>query len=145
MAGEPVGCACLLEYDIAELEQLYDTVLALNREYAKAQLELAQINLKLQQREAQIIAASLTDPLTGAGNRRRLEQALTAETNRADRTGTKLIAFIADLDHFKLVNDTTDTKSATRCSWHSVTCYADDASNRHRGTVRRRRIRRADA
>jgi two-component system cell cycle response regulator len=95
----------LVEYDVEELERLNDTILSLNREYAKAQLDLAQINLKLQQREAQIVAASLTDPLTGAGNRRRLEQALIAETNRADRTGTKLTAFIADLDHFKLVND----------------------------------------
>ena len=40
----------LAEHDIAELEQLYDTVLALNHDYANAQLELAQINLKLQQR-----------------------------------------------------------------------------------------------
>jgi diguanylate cyclase (GGDEF)-like protein len=95
----------VVEYDVEELERLNDTILSLNREYAKAQLDLAQINHKLQQREAQIVAASLTDPLTGAGNRRRLEQALIAETNRADRTGSKLTAFIADLDHFKMVND----------------------------------------
>jgi two-component system, cell cycle response regulator len=96
----------LAEYDITELEQLYDTVLALNREYANAQLELAQINLKLQQREAQILAASLTDPLTGVGNRRRLEQALAVEANRAERTGGGLCAAMADLDRFKRVNDT---------------------------------------
>jgi two-component system, cell cycle response regulator len=95
----------LAEYDIAELEQLYDTVLALNREYANAQIELAQINRKLQQREAQILAASLTDPLTGIGNRRRLEQALATEISRAARTGESLCAFMADLDHFKPVND----------------------------------------
>jgi diguanylate cyclase (GGDEF)-like protein len=96
----------LAEYDIAELEQLYDTVLALNREYANAQLELAQINHKLQQREAQILTASLTDPLTGVGNRRRLEQALVVEANRAERTGGGFCAVMADLDHFKQVNDT---------------------------------------
>jgi two-component system, cell cycle response regulator len=96
----------LAEYDIAELEQLYDTVLALNREYANAQLELAQINLKLQQREAQILAASLTEPLTGVGNRRRLEQALAVEASRAERTGGGLCAAMADLDRFKRVNDT---------------------------------------
>ncbi len=96
----------LAEYDIGELEQLYDTVLALNRDYADAQLQLAQINLKLQQREAQIIAASLTDPLTGVGNRRRLEQALAMEISRVDRSGGSLSAFMADLDHFKNVNDT---------------------------------------
>ena len=40
----------LAEYDIEELERLNDKVLELNREYANAQLELAQTNLKLQQR-----------------------------------------------------------------------------------------------
>jgi two-component system cell cycle response regulator len=95
----------LAEYDIEELEQLYDTVLELNRDYASAQFELAQTNLKLQQREAQILAASLTDPLTGVGNRRRLEQALALEINRAERAGGPLCAFMADLDHFKRVND----------------------------------------
>jgi diguanylate cyclase (GGDEF)-like protein len=96
----------LAEYDIEELERLNDTVLALNHEYAKAQLDLAHINHKLQQREAQIVASSLTDPLTGVGNRRRLEQALATEISRANRTGTRLCAIMADLDHFKRVNDT---------------------------------------
>ena len=96
----------LAEYDVEELEQLYDTVLELNRDYAGAQFELAQTNLRLQQRETQILAASLTDPLTGVGNRRRLEQALTAEIGRAERTGGTLCAFMTDLDHFKRVNDT---------------------------------------
>jgi two-component system cell cycle response regulator len=96
----------LAEYDIEELEQLYATVLELNRDYAGAQFELAQTNLRLQQREAQILAVSLTDPLTGVGNRRRLEQALALEISRAERTDGTLCAFMADLDHFKRVNDT---------------------------------------
>lgn len=95
----------LAEYDIEELERLYDTVLELNRDYADAQLELAQANLKLQQREAQITAISLTDPLTGVGNRRRLEESLAREISRVQRTGGKLCAVMADLDHFKRVND----------------------------------------
>jgi len=96
----------LAEYDVEELERLNDIVLELNRNYASAQFELAQINFKLQQREAQILATSLTDSLTGVGNRRRLEEALAQELGRAERTGRTLSAFIADLDHFKLVNDT---------------------------------------
>jgi diguanylate cyclase (GGDEF)-like protein len=96
----------LAEYDIEELERLNDTVLALNQDYASAQFALVQVNFKLQQREAQILASSLTDPLTGVGNRRRLEQALEMEIGRAERTGGALSAFIADLDHFKSVNDT---------------------------------------
>jgi two-component system, cell cycle response regulator len=95
----------LAEYDIEELERLNYTVLELNREYANAQLELAHANLRLQQREAEIVVLSLTDPLTGVGNRRRLEQALPLEISRAERTGGKFSALMADLDHFKRVND----------------------------------------
>ncbi len=95
----------LAEYDIDELERLYATVLELNRDYADAQMELAQTNLKLQQREAQITAISLTDPLTGVGNRRRLEQALSLEISRTERTATVFCIIMADLDHFKRIND----------------------------------------
>lgn len=95
----------LAEYDIEELERIHDTVLELNREYGNAQLELTQTNLKLQQREGRILALSLTDPLTGVGNRRRFDEALPLEISRASRTGGKLSLFMADLDHFKRVND----------------------------------------
>jgi diguanylate cyclase (GGDEF)-like protein len=96
----------LAEYDIEELERLNDYMLELNAEYANAQLELAQTNLKLRQRDAQIVALSLTDPLTGVGNRRQLEQGLEIEIGRAARTGGKLCVWMADFDHFKRVNDT---------------------------------------
>jgi diguanylate cyclase (GGDEF)-like protein len=95
----------LAEYDIAELEQLTAKMLDLNRDYAAAQFELAQTNLKLQQREAQIVALTLTDSLTGVGNHRRFEQDLTTEIKRFERTGEPLSALMADLDHFKRIND----------------------------------------
>lgn len=96
----------LAEYDVEELERLSAAMFELNREYANAQLQLAQTNLRLQQREAEILALSLRDPLTGVGNRRALEQALALETSRAERTGESLCALMADIDHFKRVNDT---------------------------------------
>jgi two-component system, cell cycle response regulator len=96
----------MAEYDIGELERLNEKMLELNRDYADAQLKLAQTNLKLQQREAQIVALTLTDSLTGLGNRRLFEQALATEINRARRKGGTLCALMADLDHFKQVNDT---------------------------------------
>ena len=43
----------------------------MRRYYANAQLSSHKSNLKLQQREAQIIAVSLTDPLNGSGRRPR--------------------------------------------------------------------------
>ncbi|MCW2286174.1 diguanylate cyclase (GGDEF)-like protein [Rhodoblastus acidophilus] len=95
----------LAEYDVDDLDRLNQTVLELNSDYASTQRELAQANLRLRQREAEILALSLTDPLTGVGNRRRLDEALPAEVKRAERTGSKLCAFVADLDHFKRVND----------------------------------------
>jgi two-component system, cell cycle response regulator len=96
----------LAEYDVEELERLSGALFDLNREYADAQLELAQTNLRIRQREAEIVALSLSDPLTGVGNRRALEKALALETRRAERTGESLCAVMADLDHFKRINDT---------------------------------------
>ncbi|HEY0330775.1 MAG TPA: GGDEF domain-containing protein [Rhodopseudomonas sp.] len=95
----------LAEYDIDELERLNAKMLELNRDYADAQFELAQSNIKLQQREAEIVALTLTDSLTGLGNHRRLEQELSTEIKRFERTGEPLSAFMADLDHFKSIND----------------------------------------
>ncbi len=95
----------LAEYDIDDLERMNTVVLELNREYASAQQQLAQTNLKLQQREAQILEAAMTDQLTGVGNRHRLEQVLALEVERAARSGAPLAGFMADLDHFKRVND----------------------------------------
>ena len=95
----------LAEHDIVELERVCATVLQLNQEYAFAQARLAQLNIHLKQREVEILAASLSDPLTGVGNRRRLEQALPLELSRAKRSGESLSAIMCDIDHFKRVND----------------------------------------
>lgn len=104
----------LAEYDIEELMKLNDAVLKLNHDYADAQFQLAQTNVKLQQREAQIVVLSLTDQLTGVGNRRRLDQAIATEISRANRSGEKCSAIMVDLDHFKKVNDTYGHKSGDK-------------------------------
>ncbi len=48
---------------------------------------------------------ALTDPLTGVANRRRLEQALEAESSRANRHGGALSLVLADVDNLKSIND----------------------------------------
>ncbi len=48
---------------------------------------------------------SITDPLTGVGNRRALDEALRQEMARARRHGTDLALILLDLDRFKRVND----------------------------------------
>ncbi len=45
------------------------------------------------------------DPLTGAFNRQEADRVLDQESRRADRMGTPLSLILADLDHFKAVND----------------------------------------
>lgn len=50
-------------------------------------------------------ALSLTDELTGLGNRRQLEEHLEAELERASRFQQPLSLLFIDLDHFKVLND----------------------------------------
>jgi diguanylate cyclase (GGDEF)-like protein len=47
-----------------------------------------------------------TDPLTGALNRRAMEEAALRETSRSMRHGNPLCMIVLDVDHFKLLNDT---------------------------------------
>jgi diguanylate cyclase (GGDEF)-like protein len=51
------------------------------------------------------IRASLTDGLTGAGNRISLDSVLNREVDQANRYGHPLSLLILDLDHFKKIND----------------------------------------
>jgi diguanylate cyclase (GGDEF)-like protein len=46
-----------------------------------------------------------TDPLTGALNRRAMEEAALRETSRSIRHGNPLCMIVLDVDHFKLLND----------------------------------------
>ncbi len=46
-----------------------------------------------------------TEPLTGLGNRRRLQRALDQLLTRAERYGERVAVFLLDLDRFKAVND----------------------------------------
>ncbi len=49
---------------------------------------------------------SIKDPLTGLYNRRYMEETLARELARAGRSGNSLALVVADLDHFKKINDT---------------------------------------
>jgi len=99
------GFRLLAEHDIEDLERMNGAVLALNQEAVLAQREIAGNNASLRQNEARIIEVSLTDPLTGLGNRRKLDEALAIELARARRAGSPLSVLMADIDHFKRVND----------------------------------------
>jgi len=54
---------------------------------------------------ARLADAARTDPLTGLRNRRTYEEVLDLEIARSDRTGQAFALVVADIDHFKAVND----------------------------------------
>lgn len=93
-------------YDIDEFERISDSLLDLNAQLDSTQRDLVRINRELARREAVIREISLTDALTGVGNRRFLDDRLAAESERGRRYGTALALFMLDIDHFKRVNDT---------------------------------------
>jgi diguanylate cyclase (GGDEF)-like protein len=55
--------------------------------------------------ERQMTEMALTDPLTGLFNRRQMNQRLQEEAARFKKQGTDFSVIIADIDHFKDIND----------------------------------------
>jgi diguanylate cyclase (GGDEF)-like protein len=70
----------------------------LHARLAQTQAELERVNLELLER-------SLTDELTGLGNRRRMVEDLARTHARALRAGRTYGVALFDIDHFKLYND----------------------------------------
>ncbi|NML44614.1 diguanylate cyclase [Ramlibacter sp. G-1-2-2] len=61
--------------------------------------------LQLEQAGRELEALALTDPLTGAANRRAFDQGLQAEWRRCQRDGKPLVLLLFDIDFFKRLND----------------------------------------
>lgn len=66
-------------------------------------LDAAQTALRRQMETAELLAR--TDALTGLANRRAFDEVAQLEIQRAQRYGTPLTLVMADLDHFKAIND----------------------------------------
>lgn len=63
------------------------------------------MHLRAAEGERKATALSLTDPLTGLGNRRALASRIERELDRADGTGVPVSVCMLDLDAFKEIND----------------------------------------
>jgi diguanylate cyclase (GGDEF)-like protein len=68
-------------------------------------LKLERLQRELIEKNKMLEQLSITDSLTGLRNRRFLTEILSVEFQRALRYGTDLTLLMADLDHFKQVND----------------------------------------
>lgn len=70
------------------------------------QNNLAEAHAELALKNQQLEDLSVTDRLTGLFNRRKFDEMLACECERAVRTALPLSLMMADIDHFKSVNDT---------------------------------------
>jgi len=100
--GEILGVVCLVacgDYEVgaARLREM----LPLATTFAE-HIALALANLRLREK---LHSQAIRDPLTGLLNRRYMEETLTRELSRAQRTGEALGVLMVDLDGFKEYND----------------------------------------
>ena len=98
------------------IHNVTETKLAMRR------LEEQQDALEMQQAKLERLAR--TDSLTGLLNRRSFFDEASTELRWVQRTGSPAVVISFDLDDFKTINDTRDTRPATRCCGPSATCCA---------------------
>jgi len=85
------------EYDRAALDAIAVQV--------AGSIHLASVNKKLEEVNQELERLSQLDGLTGVANRRAFDAALDREWRRAVRDGGWVSLLLADLDHFKTLND----------------------------------------
>ena len=85
--------------DIADRKQVLDDLHASRDELDAANAALTEANARLEY-------LSVTDPLTGAWNRRHGERILSADLDEARRYGPSMSLLLLDIDRFKAINDT---------------------------------------
>jgi two-component system, cell cycle response regulator len=68
-------------------------------------IRILSLEQSLKKANEEIRLLSITDPLTGCFNRGHLNERLPQEVSRAQRYGRPLSIILADIDHFKQVND----------------------------------------
>lgn len=64
------------------------------------------ITAELEDRNKELMQLAVTDKLTGLFNRAKLDQVLDEEIVRHNRYGTEFCVIMADIDDFKMINDT---------------------------------------
>jgi diguanylate cyclase (GGDEF)-like protein len=99
------GLLLVGELDVGGLERLSGALLTLNEELLSRGRELERLNQALLEREAELVRLAATDQLTELPNRRTLAARLDTELALAAVRGTPLSVALADIDHFKPVND----------------------------------------
>jgi diguanylate cyclase (GGDEF)-like protein len=97
-----IAAELLLWFSLGLVAMLFSATVKLNR-------------LTLVAGEQEAIALARRDALTGLGNRRAFDEALDRVVTGARRSDRPLTLVIADIDHFKSVNDTYGHLEGDRC------------------------------
>jgi diguanylate cyclase len=90
------------------IEELAASRLALQKNLEDSRLELDATRQRLDDVTEELVRSrsqARIDPLTGAVNRRGMEEIVEREISRARRAATSLSLAVLDIDHFKRVND----------------------------------------
>jgi len=103
--GGLVGLAIEHAGLVSELVDNLNQVMQLKSEAEARSQELEVLNQKLQDANRRLEELSITDGLTGLFNHRHITELLVMEIKRSRRQGFPLCLVMADLDHFKLIND----------------------------------------
>lgn len=85
-----------------DAKQNHDALEETQKKVAEAEKQINDLTIKLDY----ISEVAHEDFLTGALNRRGMDEAITREFERADRHNTPLAFAMLDIDHFKKINDT---------------------------------------
>lgn len=99
----------VMESLTAEVTHMRDQIRGTHEELVKARQDAVQSEQRIQELETELEkVASLMreDQLTGALNRRGLDEAFERESSRAERMTQPLTLSVLDIDHFKKINDT---------------------------------------
>ncbi|WP_211665247.1 GGDEF domain-containing protein [Leucothrix arctica] len=83
-----------------------DTLIDLNVELQEAKQKYVELNVEMSHKNDELKRLSVTDPLTQAYNRLKLDEVLSKELERSVRDKKPLSIILLDIDKFKHVNDT---------------------------------------
>ncbi|WP_035740602.1 diguanylate cyclase [Parafrankia elaeagni] len=102
---------------------------SLERQVAERTRQLAASNRQLAAANQQLEQLSITDPLTRLANRRRLEEVLAVEWERARQHAAPIALAMIDIDHFKRYNDHFGHAAGDRCLQRVATCLAGNVGD----------------
>ena len=100
--GDELHISALFQPILVLIDSVHQSVKDSHKELVNTRESLQEVRSELSQTKQQM----LIDPLTGARNRLNMEYTIKQERSRAKRNHTKLTVVMADIDHFKQLNDT---------------------------------------